>query len=260
MAYRFYTRWIIGGIVVLLIVVGACVLWYQHDTAPARKAAADAEAFARQWEKNQKAKRESSTETETASPQAPADSETPPAEKPINKTIGAETDTSTDETVNPVTAAPQKTDNAEVRMSPNGLGPYPEVPDDYRTQLGLPPWEAADFLGIPPPSREGELIARVMIKLWKEGNTQVRGGALKNGKVYVNYRNHAYIRWTDVKNADGTTTRALILWRSAGDIPRPTPEQMHEGYIPPGVRVTDLDVEDPGIEPYSFLGLDIGAD
>ena len=256
MAHRFYTRWIIGGIVVLLLVAGACVLWYRHDTAPARKAAADAEAYARQWEKDRQAQAKRSTETEQATEKAPAENTTSTAEKPINKITGAETDTSTDKTVNPVTAASQKMDNAEVRMSPNGLGPYPEVPDDYRTQLGLPPWEAADLLGTPPPSREGELIARVMIKLWKEGNTQVKSGVLKNGKVYVNYLNHAYIRRTDVKNADGTTTRAITAWSSAGDI-RPTPEQMRNGYIPPGVRVTDLDeVEDPGIEPYSFLGLD----
>lgn len=46
------------------------------------------------------------------------------------------------------------------------------------------------------------------------------------------------------------------MWKSAGGIPTPSDEQLLAGEIPEGVEIIDLDVEDVGIEPYSFLGLD----
>ncbi len=49
MTYRFYARWIIGGIVMLLIVAGACYLWYQHDIAPYKQDAANAESLLASW-------------------------------------------------------------------------------------------------------------------------------------------------------------------------------------------------------------------
>ena len=82
----FPIKWIIGGLVVLLIVAGACYLWYRHDTAPERKAAADAEAFARQWEKDQKAQPKRST-VEQATDGTPAESNTQSAEKPITDDV-----------------------------------------------------------------------------------------------------------------------------------------------------------------------------
>lgn len=79
MTHRFYARWIIGGIVLLLIVAGACYLWYQHDTAPDRKAAADAEKLLRQSEKLKKVSK-TGNKTEQAADVASAESTTPTAE------------------------------------------------------------------------------------------------------------------------------------------------------------------------------------
>ncbi len=41
-------KWLIGGIVMLLIVAGACYLWYQHDIAPYKQEAAEAEKLLHQ--------------------------------------------------------------------------------------------------------------------------------------------------------------------------------------------------------------------
>ena len=243
-------KWVLGGVGFLIVLSVACVWWYQHDIADERKAAADAEELLRQSELSQK------TDTDNEAEQAadvPADSETPTAEKPITDTT-RDNETTNIETNTDNNIIADTTEN--VRMSPHGFGPYPEVPADYRAQCGPTSWQQVELYGLPPAIRGVELIERVTLKLWKEGDTQVRGGTLKNGKVYVNYPNHAYVRWTTVTDAEGNTIRVLSSWSSGGDLPKPTREQMHNGYIPPGVRVTDLDVEDPGIEPYAFLGLD----
>ncbi len=45
-----FNRWILGGVALLILFAVACVLWYQHDTADERRAAAKAEELLRQSE------------------------------------------------------------------------------------------------------------------------------------------------------------------------------------------------------------------
>ncbi len=250
-------KWFLGGVGFLIVLSVACVLWYQHDIADERKAAADAEEMLRQSEIAKKVS-DVDSEAKQATDVTAADSITPTAETPINLTTDGEVeDTPSGDTSTNLTEQAQAKDSTqEVRVSPYGFGPYPKVPADYRAQCGPTSWLQVELYGLPPASRGVELIERVTLKLWKEGDTQVRGGVLENGKVYINYPNRVYVRWTPVTDADGNTTRAISSWLSGTDLPRPTREQMHNGYIPPGVEVIDLDAEDPGIEPYSFLGLD----
>ena len=76
-------KWIFGAIALLIIVAGACYLWYQHSLADERKAAAEATELARQWELTQKA------DTENKSDQAAdvisAQGTIPNAEKTCNR-------------------------------------------------------------------------------------------------------------------------------------------------------------------------------
>jgi len=245
----FMNKWVLGGVGFLIMLSIACYFWYQHDTAPDRKAAAEAEKLLRQSEIAKKVSDADSVAEQAADESV--ESNTLTAEKPITEAtakMAKDTDMAREMW--------EKDIPEVVRVSPHGFGPYPEVPADYRAQCGPTSWQQVELYGLPPAIRGVELIERVTLKLWKEGDTQVRGGTLKNGKVYVNYPNHAYVRWTTVTDAEGNTIRVLSSWSSGGDLPKPTREQMHNSYIPPGVRVTDLDVEDPGIEPYAFLGLD----
>ena len=43
-------KWILGGLAFLIVFSIACVWWYHYDTAPYRKAAAEAEELLRQSE------------------------------------------------------------------------------------------------------------------------------------------------------------------------------------------------------------------
>ena len=71
---------------------------------------------------------------------------------------------------------------AEVPVSPFGFGPYPEVPAEYTARHGKTVWQ---YPGSLPQynQRNIELIHRVMIALWNEGDTRFIGATLENGKI-----------------------------------------------------------------------------
>ena len=60
-------KWVLGGVGFLIVFGVGCVLWYQHETADERKAAA-AEELLRQSELSQKADTGTKTQSETAKP------------------------------------------------------------------------------------------------------------------------------------------------------------------------------------------------
>lgn len=104
-------------------------------------------------------------------------------EKPIKKQgIGTESTVSTD-TPPSDKAAAQRDQNGgltgeaekEIPVSPHGLGPFPEVSEEYFHAVEIPPWKLTELYGAPPVSRNQELMARVMVKLWNEGHTTVEG-------------------------------------------------------------------------------------
>ncbi|RKU25411.1 hypothetical protein C6499_14935 [Candidatus Poribacteria bacterium] len=241
---KFWTRWVVGGIVMLLIVAGACYLWYHYDTAPYRREAAKTEAFARQWEKDQKAQQKRSTETEQATDGTPVESDTQSAVKPINKITGAETDTSTDETTNPVTATPQKTDNAEVRVSPHGFGPYPEVPEG----APLNPFHGNE-------TRDMELLKRVVVKAWNEGE-RFEGAVIRGetGKVYLNYPNVIYVTYSeDIDEETGEATVSISGIVAGPSLSEEVGRSVLKGNIPAGYTLIDYDKA--GIVPSEYLNL-----
>lgn len=238
-------KWIIGGFLLLIIIAGGCYFWYQHSLTDDRKAAADAAEYARRLE-NQKAKQEAATETETTSTQSPADSTTPTAEKSVNKVTGAETNTSTNKTTKPVIVSVQETDKTEeVRVSPHGFGPYPEIPEGS-------PFDEFHFEE--SDTRTMELLGRVEIKAWINGE-RFEGSSYDSqyGKVYLHYPNTLYVEYDDpIIEADGTVRIPITDTLGAGDV-RLTSEQMKNGEIPGGVRV--LSLRDDGIDPYEYLDL-----
>ncbi len=231
----------------VLFAVG-CFLWYQHETMKIQKEGAESAEIRRQSELSQKVdtlKSAGKTDVVKTRVPAPQKQETPSIEA---ATVPDAVTENTSDVPKTVLSETDATENTEVRVSPHGLGPYPEVPEDFI--FGSGPWQDGDF------SLGQELISRVLIKLWNDGDRNFRGATFENGKVYVYYPNQVHVRYDTVKNPDGTTTRYIAGWSSTGDIPQPTLEQQLSGYIPPaGVEIIDLDIEDPGIEPYSFLGL-----
>ena len=95
-----------------------------------------------------------------------------------------------------------------------------------------------------------------MIKLWTDGDKSVTSGYTGNdGKIYIHRENTAYVRFQTETRADGTTYRIISQWTAPSDVPRPTLEEIRSGITPSGVTLIDLDKEDMGIDPYTFLGL-----
>ena len=131
----------------------------------------------------------------------------------------------------------------DVPLSPHGFGPYPEIPADYPKDL-TPTWITEDG----HQSRTHELVDRVLIKLWNQGDKNISGGyrSNKTGKIYPLYPNTVYVRYKEIVAPDGTVHR--FIGSNSGTVTLGP-----SGEVPPGVTVLDLDKE--GVDPYHFLDL-----
>ena len=142
----------------------------------------------------------------------------------------------------------------DVPVSPFGFGPYPEIPADYTARHGQTVWQ---YPGSLPLSAQMniELLHRVMIASWNEGDTHFVSATLQNGKVYLQYPNTMYVRYVERERSDGTVQHFIKSW-SAGERNQPAIDQIREGKIPTGVTLIDMDSEDVGIDPYTFLEIE----
>ncbi len=232
-------KWVLGGIGFLIVLTVACVLWYQHDTADDRKAAAEAEELLRQSEAAKKTS-DTDSEMEQAADLASAESTTPTAEKPIIEVTaeGVEKNTSPNESSATLTQQTQETDE-KVRVSPHGFGPYPEVPEDYPTDVNWSSYEDDRPIY--------ELMTRVRIKLWEEGQ-RTDGIVQENGLLYPIMRGTVYVKWSD----NGKYISGII--GHPEDLSYDVADQISEsGTIPTDLTVIDYD--NAGIDPYKFLNL-----
>ena len=130
-----------------------------------------------------------------------------------------------------------------------GFGPYPEIPPDYPQHL-RPFWTTdADRTGHHEHLRPIELLARVRIKLWKQGQTDVKldleGPTQKirivtPGTVYVRYKENGAFK--SVRSFGGSD-----------DLTEDVQNQIRLGKKPAGTRV--LDYDSTGFDVYEFLGI-----
>lgn len=249
-------KWVLGGVGFLIVLSVACVVWYQHDIADERKAAAEAEELLRQSERSQE------TNTDSVTGQAAdesVESETPTAKKPINPiTDGKREDTPSGETPANLTEQRQETEIVEtVRVSPHGFGPYPEIPTPYRDLGGIEDiWSYFEKMAEtnPDEARRQELAERVLVKLWNEGK-RPEGATHSNGKLFPQYPNTVYVKWSVTELEDGTIQRLPI--RVGGDPAFAEYElDFYESdgtEFPSGFSMLDYDKD--GIDPYQFLDL-----
>ncbi len=157
----FTNRWVVGGMVFLIMFAGACYLWYQYDTAPYKQEAAETAEVAREWEATQKASTEN--RAEQAANQASVEGTTPTTDKPINKISAEGKNNSEAEGKQQVSDTPsENAAKLDEKVSPHGFGPYPKVP------LGYPGGDDPNFWEYPRTEKH-ELMTRVCIKLWEQG-------------------------------------------------------------------------------------------
>ena len=242
-------KWVIGGIVFLIVLSVACVFWYRYDTAPYRKAAAKSAEVAREWEATQK------SDTESKAVDASADSTTLTVEKSITETNGTRTNSTVSRDPKDVLVETQPSNKTDViKVSPYGFGPYPPLPLGWR---GTPEKTWNNL------SANHELLKRVRIKLILQG-IDVRGAVMKYGKVYPIIKGIRYVRW-ETENTpmgeyryiagstghpdDGDRLHAI---REA-KFNRGEDDDLTEADIPPDIKLVPY--KEGGVNPYEFLGL-----
>ena len=144
----------------------------------------------------------------------------------------------------------------EVAVSPFGFGPYPEVPADFPEAIQVP-WDWSQdlrhkFQELLP---NFELMTRVLIKLWNEGDHGLTGGIIKNGTVYPQYPNTVYIHRTEnfEEVTDGFIEGSTFEHYAGPDVSNQTIEMIRNGENPPGIRILDMDTD--GINVYNFLNI-----
>ena len=143
------------------------------------------------------------------------------------------------------------------RVSPFGLGPYPEVPADFPE---VPIWDedsnypegdqdfGSDFM------RDLELMDRVLIKLWHQGHRATSASINSSGIVYPGFPDTVYVTWSYIEEPDGTMTRYASEISSGPDVPLSVHDTIsEEGTIPFGIK--ELSHEADGIDAYTFLNL-----
>lgn len=142
-------------------------------------------------------------------------------------------------------------------VSPYGFGPYPEVPTGFPDHL-QPIWTWAEEKksGFAGSGKDFELMHRVLIKLWNQGDQDFVGVTRddRNGKVYPIYPEVVYVTWREAIDPHGNVHRYPGRVSAGPNVPRYIDNHFTNGSgYPPHITVLDREVS--GIEPYRFLGL-----
>ncbi len=228
----------------MLIFAAGCYWYYQHTTAHDRAEAGKAEQLLKQWEAE---KAKPTTPAETASPQAAAEDQNTTAEKPVHERIPPPENDAQSKPSPTVTPTAQ-VEKADELVSPHGFGPFPQIPEGYLGKEVDPNFWTYDW------DKNGELVHRVLMKLWEEG-TQAIGATMSNGLIYPNYPNTLIVEWKAQRTLFGTRRYASrtqgspetesFLWSHRGPI--------YESDIPSNIKV--IEFKDAGIDPYDYLDL-----
>lgn len=249
------SRVIFIGLVFFVLVVGGSLLysWHVHRTTDAEVAETQRKV---QPLKNDKEARTAAGTVDTSTvdfEHVETDPETDDSQIPDDKGVSP-----IDETSEMLDMADAFLPNdfvseeapAEVPVSPFGFGPYPEVPVDF---FKTPIWQL-DLPDVPEDvAKNLELIDRVLIKLWQQGDRDIVGGFLQNGKVYPNYPDTVYVEKSVEESDDklGKTTYSQITGPPGTGIYH---QDIREGNTPAHLTLIPMD-NDQGIDPYSFLDL-----
>lgn len=132
-------------------------------------------------------------------------------------------------------------ENPDVLVSQFGFGPFPDVPKDYDNPR--------EYTGV-FRTVEGELMARVRLRLWKQGIRDIKGMCFADGKIYINHPDLVHASMREIVEKDGDVDRTtVVLGKTVSDEEL---KQIRSGKTIPGLQVLDVS---EGIDPYKFLGL-----
>jgi len=259
-------RWFQGSIVFCVLCVMGSLLYSWHvDRATDRE-------MARHDRFLQERREKQNTTRPVKSVEAPTENETPG----VVNTPEENTDTQMPELTE---ALPNETDDLvdaflpedfvseveapaeEVPVSPFGFGPYPEVPSDFpKAVIWQGSEEKRQKFADDGRLEDMELIDRVLIKLWNQGDHEWRGAKRDdlNGKVYPLYRNRIYVKhWIEIPVEGGQIMPFPAGGTSGGSDWKPDRYLpiFYEsgGQLPDHIQFIDQDAA--GYDPYTFLNL-----
>ena len=137
------------------------------------------------------------------------------------------------------------------KISPYGFGPYPEAPENSRF---VPVWKQKHYKKLGHHQKRSlEIIDRVLIKLWEQGERGFEEGFYDCGKVYPFYDNTLYVRWHEGVRPDGTEHRYVshLYYPRRMKFTREQRAQITQGDFPPGIQALNMDSS--GIPAIHFL-------
>ena len=236
---------IAGMIFIMCFVLNGCYTLYKSEVKREEKEFAKTVEMIRQSEKEQS---NIDSTTKPTSPQAPTDSTPSTVEKPIIDTpVTKDTEPTQAQTEVPV----QTQESTDVPVSPNGFGPYPEIPEE----MGIPKDKIKIFWEQISTNPKQELLARVRIKLYQQGLQADGASYRRNGLIYPIIKGVCYVEWDTVEYPDGSIERYVT--RSTGhpddNFMRGAKGRVFESDIPDHLKIYTY--PDGGIDPYEFLGL-----
>lgn len=226
-------KWVLGGFGFLIVLSIACVWWYGYTLEPYKQQADETQRIAHEFKLSQESNKPKPLEI-NSDPDLIKSEDILTVTETINNSTSEVVSKTTPKTLAEIAATLD-----HVKVSPFGLGAYPEAPADYPNQPIN--W---DFWG---ETLDGELMSRVRIKLWKQG-IYSEGASFVNGKVYPTVLGTVYVRW------DANRGRVRGMSGHPDDDFDAITDALNAGHPPPD-GITVLDFYDNGIEPYSFLEL-----
>ncbi|RKU15953.1 hypothetical protein C6501_05850 [Candidatus Poribacteria bacterium] len=185
--YIFANKWFISCVFLLIVFGVAGIIWIRHNIAEINqliRETAESDQLPQQQEKRLNTKSEAEQTVDVVA----EESSTFTTEKRITETTNEmEKGTVSGENHADMQEQTQEMGKAEVRVSPHGFGPYPEIP------LNFPNPNIFDY----PMSAKSELRHRVRVKLWAMGERPEGTTFGPNGLVYPLYRDTVYVDWSE---------------------------------------------------------------
>lgn len=252
----FVNKWTIAGIAFLMLFAGACYFWYQHTTAQYERDVVNIAEFTRHSNNSQKP---NSSKTGQAPDTTSVENTNQHADEQIN-VAPENAEIRNTEIVTPSIDHhdhTHHTEHTDIYVSAHGFGPFPQIPADY--PRGVIWSNRSNYESLPAEHRINlELLQRVMVKAWSDGDKGFHGGRLTNGKVLLMRPNTVYVKYSEYTKPDGTVHRYIsqgkgnqettALLKSHPDYPFLTPQM-----LPDNIKVENI--ESIGIDPYQYLGL-----
>ena len=242
-------RWIIGGVVYLMIFTGGCFLWYRYDTSYERRQAQETALFVT---KSQRSIKQGNPILTTSTDIPLNRSKTLDEETLLNQVVEdsniQEIIASKEDRITIMGREIKISDIPDIpKESLHGFGIFPEIPEDYPWSAI---WLAINYYDLPSEKqRQHELLDRVLIKLWTDGEKDFKGGKIdgNTGLVYPNYSDTVYITIEERVLPDGSIKP--IITRQFGSVS----QEIDLLNQPKNINV--LDYDSGGIDPYEYLNL-----